>query len=54
MSIEIRQLVVKSNVLQRCGSGDQGGEAPSEESRQELLEEMRGMIAEALRKSKER
>ena len=53
MSIEVRQLVVKSNVLQRCGS-DAREEEQTEKLRQELLEEMRGMIAEALRKSKER
>lgn len=53
MSIEIRQLVVKSNLLQRRGSDDRGG-PHLEESRQDILEEVKGMIAEALRKPKER
>jgi len=54
MGIEIRQLVVNSNVVQRREPGKQD-ESNSEESKnQDILDEVRRMIAQALRETKER
>lgn len=57
MSIEVRQMVVKSNVLQRCEQdGANGREAVRihEDSKNELLEECRKLILEMLRERRER
>jgi len=55
MAIEIKQLVIKSNVLQRQGStGDGGGSNPEDTKHQDILDEVRRMIAQALRQTKER
>lgn len=52
MSIEIRQLVVKSSVVQRCASNEETG---TEENRnQEILEECKRLIQEALQENRER
>jgi len=57
MSVEIRQMVVKSNVLQRCEAGDAAEKdkvQPSEEARSAILEECRKLVIEMLRERKER
>lgn len=55
MSIEIRQMVVKSNVVQRsescCGNEDAGAK---EANKQEILEECKRLIREAMQEMKER
>lgn len=53
MTVEVRQLVVKSNVLQR--SADEKGDARNlEESRKAILEECKRLILETLQEMKER
>ena len=59
MPIEIRQMVVKSNVVQAArGDGDGDDDADDgvlpEAQRKDLLDECRRMIQEALREAKER
>jgi hypothetical protein len=55
MPIEIKQMVVKSNVVQSCGKdGDTDGTALPEAQRKELLDECKRLIQEALREAKER
>lgn len=54
MAVEIRQLVVKSNVLQRQNAEEQQDAPHVEINRQEILEECRRMIADALREAKDR
>ncbi len=48
MSIEIRQMLIKSDIVQRCdagGEGDADGAATKEQSmKQELLAECRRMV----------
>ncbi len=52
MSIEVKQMVVKSNVVQRCESTEDG---ESEESKkQSILEECKRLVLEALQEVKER
>lgn len=52
MPIEIRQMVVKSSVVQRSESAD---ETDTEETgRQAILEECKRLIQEALQEMKER
>ncbi len=56
MSIEIKQLHIKSNVVQRADSGRDDGE-PSEElatMKQELLAECKDLILDVLRDLRER
>lgn len=59
MSVEIRQMVVKSNVLQRCESDDVAAtdkdkaQVP-EEARSDILEECRKLVIEMLRERRER
>ena len=57
MPIEIRQMVVKSNVVQASrgdGDDDADDDALPEAQRKDLLDECRRMIQEALREAKER
>jgi hypothetical protein len=55
MSIEIKQMVVKSNVVQRCESSDEQGETAAEETRkQEILEACKRLILETMQEMKER
>lgn len=60
MSIEIKQLLIKSNIVQRaaCGSGDSTSESDSSEEQDvvndKLLEECRRMILEIMREKEER
>lgn len=57
MSIEVRQMVVKSNVVQRaeqdnpCG---EGGDGLKEETKREMLDACRKLILEVLRERGER
>jgi hypothetical protein len=56
MSIEIKQLHIKSNVVQRADEGKDDGE-PSEEMvalKQELLAECKDLILDTLRDLRER
>ena len=53
MSIEIRQMVVKSNVVQRCESDDDEAKKKDQEKRA-LFEECRQVVLETLREMKER
>lgn len=52
MSIEIRQMVVKSNVVQRCESDKE--EDKDEKAKQAILEECKQLILETLREMKGR
>lgn len=57
MSVEVRQMIVKTNVLQRNEShvGTGGEETGAKDSgRQAILEECQKMIVETLRELKER
>ncbi|HEX7645089.1 MAG TPA: DUF5908 family protein [Burkholderiaceae bacterium] len=55
MPIEIKQMVVKSNVVQACGGeAEADGKAMPEAEKKALLDECRRMIQEALREAKER
>lgn len=55
MSIEIRQMVVKSNVVQRCESGGGNEETSAEKTgKQEILEECKRLILETMQEMKER
>lgn len=52
MSVEVRQLVVRSNVVQRCESDEESG--ADESKKKDILEECRRMILEILKEMKER
>jgi hypothetical protein len=52
MSIEIRQMVVKSNVVQRRATDEESG--IEENGNQAILEECKRLIQEALQEIKER
>ena len=60
MSIEIKQLLIKSNIVQRAYGGESasGSEPESSEEQQEvnekLLEECRRMILDIMREKEER
>ena len=55
MPIEIKQMVVKSSIVQATGRNDGGdGEVLSEIQRKALLDECKRLIQEALRDAKER
>lgn len=59
MSIEVRQMVVKSSVLQRQGRGGEsvvaaGDARMQERTKNEILAECRRLIAELLQERKER
>ena len=54
MSIEIRQMVVKSNVLQRSEADEEISAQSPENSREAILEECRRLILETFQEMKER
>jgi len=54
MTVEVRQLVVKSNVLQRHESEGLDGVQNHEETRKVILEECKRLILETLQEMKER
>jgi len=54
MSVEVRQMVVKSSVLQRSEADEKDSVQNPDESRQAILEECRRLILETLREMKER
>jgi hypothetical protein len=67
MSIEIRQLSIKANVMQRACDGDdadttgdetvsnaQGGRKLDEETRNEILAECRALVLDLLSRARER
>jgi hypothetical protein len=54
MAVEVRQMIVKSNVLQRSGSDEKYDVRDLEESRESILEECKRLIQEALQDAKER
>jgi len=52
MSIEVRQLIIKSSVLQRSESNGEGGD--DESKKQAILEECKKLIQKTLQELKER
>lgn len=54
MSIEVRQMVVKSNVLQRHESEGLDSVQNHEETRKAILDECRKIVLETLHEMKER
>lgn len=54
MAVEVRQMVVKSNVVQRHASQDLDSVENHEDTREAILEECRRLIAESLQQIKER
>jgi hypothetical protein len=55
MSIEIKQMVVKSNVIQRSGMSEGSDRSRKEEvKKQEILDECKKLIMEAFQEMKER
>jgi hypothetical protein len=54
MSIEVRQLIVKSNVLQKSESPDDQVVPDLEEIKKQILANCKELIQEALRESRER
>lgn len=54
MAVEVRQMIVKSNVVQRQGDGDRDAPRLSSHDRKLILAECRNLIMEALREEKER
>lgn len=52
MSVEVRQMIVKSNVVQRQEPVREGG--IDDNSKKDILEECRRLILETLREMKER
>lgn len=59
MAIEVKQMVVRSNVLQKAGQSDDGGCAAEEskmpeEAKSEILDECKKLVMEMLREFKER
>lgn len=56
MAIEIRQMVVKSNVIQRSNDDEESThrDVLSESSKEEILAACRRMITEMLKEKKER
>ena len=54
MSIEIKQLLVKSNIVQKCD--DEGNDKASEQATltKSLLEQCRGLILELMNENRER
>ncbi len=55
MSVEVRQMIIKSNVLQGREAGEpQAGADDDKDHRSEILEECRRLIVETLREMKER
>jgi hypothetical protein len=56
MTIEVRQMLIKSTVLQQRGTEETGG-GPSQdmaETKEEILEECKQLIVDMLREEKER
>lgn len=54
MSIEVRQLIVKSNVLQKAEADEDATAPDQEEARRLILEECKKLILETLQEMKER
>ncbi len=54
MTIEVKQMLIKSNVLQKCGNEVESGGRGNEALKEEILEECRELIIEMLREEKER
>lgn len=54
MAVEVRQMVVKSNVLQRGERDNARDEQNMDEFRKAILDECRAMILEALQERQER
>ncbi len=56
MTIEVKQLLVKSTVTQRIGKEEQrpAGECDTAQLKAEILAECREMLAELLKRQKER
>ena len=54
MTVEVRQLIVKSNVLQRQEADGLDGVQTHEETKKAILEECKRMILDALQEMKER
>jgi hypothetical protein len=54
MTVEVRQLVVKSNVVQRHESKELDSVENHIDTRESILEECRRLIAESLQKMRER
>ncbi len=54
MGIEVRQMVVKSNVLQRKESAETDSAQDQEETRKAILDECKRLIQEAIQEVKER
>ncbi len=56
MAIEVRQLLIKSTVLQEQGSGKNGSNAPADlqEIKEDILAECRQLLLEMLREEQER
>ncbi len=54
MSIEVRQMVVKSNVLQRSEADGNDRVQNPEENKKVILEECRKLILETLQEMRER
>ena len=54
MTVEVRQLIVKSNVLQRHEADGLDGAQLHEETRKAILEECRRLILDTLQEMKER
>lgn len=55
MSIEIRQLLIKSNVVQRCATGEEGdAEEQRAEMHEDILAQCREMVLDILNQRGER
>ncbi len=54
MPIEVRQLVINSNVLQKSCAQDDSNGGGSKELKEEILEECKQLVLEMLREEKER
>jgi hypothetical protein len=54
MAVEVRQMVVKANVIQRQESEEKGAPPLSWQDKRSILEECRQLILEVLREAKER
>ncbi len=54
MSVEVRQLIVKSNVLQRSEADENDDAENPEETKKAILDECRKLILETLQEMRER
>jgi len=54
MTVEVRQLVVKSNVLQRHEADENNGEQNPEEIKKAVLDECRRQVLDTFQEMKER